>query len=262
MVLKNILEEVTARINVPEFIIADPVQYPRRFSRQEDIEIVSLLVSHISWGKREMILRDAARLLDIMDNSPFSFVAEGDFSAIDPERNIHRTFFGRDLIYFLNGLRRIYKEYGTLENFARKMEIGSSQCPSWKLAESLNRMMSESNAGSFQSIRCLPGNLETTALKRLNMALRWLVRDDGIVDMGIWKVLTPSQLFIPLDVHVGNVGRSLGLIQRKSDDRRTVMELTSRLAEFDAADPVKYDFALFGLGVAGELDKVIAQMKQ
>lgn len=251
MVLKNLLDRLTEQINVPEFIKDDPVSFPRRFSSREDIEIVSLLVSHISWGKREMILRDAGRMLALMDDNPFQFVREGDFSAIDPEKNIHRTFFGRDLLYFLRGLRRIYSDFGSLENFASKIGVAGAEFPSWKLAEGINAVMDESNCGGFQSIRCLPRDLGSTALKRLNMALRWLVRDDGIVDMGVWKVIKPSQLYIPLDVHVGNIGRKLGLISRKANDRKTVVELTSRLAEFDPTDPVKYDFALFGAGIEG-----------
>lgn len=250
--LKDTLDEAAGRINVKDFIADDPVQFPHRFRRQDDIEIVSVLISHISWGRRSMILRDSERMLALMGDSPADFVRDGDFSHIDPSGNIHRTFFGSDLIYFLKGLNRIYSRFQTLESFAAEKRINERDLPAWTLAAELNREMELANGNCPKSIRCLPGNLDSTALKRLNMALRWLVRDDGIVDLGIWKVLKPNQLYIPLDVHVGNVSRSLGLIDRKGNDRKTVVELTSRLAEFDPADPVRYDFALFGLGVSGE----------
>lgn len=253
MFLKEKLDIALARINTPDFIADDPVQFPRRFSQQDDIEIVALLVSHISWGKRAMILKDANKLLSLLNNDPAAYVRNGDFNNISPEQNIHRTFFGSDLLYFLRGLKRIYDRYTTLESFAVDKKIALSELPSWKLAEALNSEMEEANLGIGQSIRCLPKNLEATALKRLNMALRWLVRNDGIVDLGVWNVIKPSQLFIPLDVHVGNVSRELGLITRKANDLKTVVELTSKLAEFDPEDPVKYDFALFGLGVNPDL---------
>jgi len=252
MFLKEILDSAAERINVPEFVKEDPVQFPRRFKSLDDIEIVSILVSHISWGRRNMILRDSERLLDIMHCVPADYIREGDFSEIDPAKNIHRTFFGCDLLYFMRGLRAIYAKYHTLEEFAAAKGIGRSEFPAWELASALNCVMYDANSNFPPSERCLPKSLDTTALKRLNMALRWLVRDDGIVDLGVWKLLRPSQLFIPLDVHVGNVSRSLGLIGRKANDRKTVIELTSKLAEFDPDDPVKYDFALFGLGVESQ----------
>lgn len=247
--LQEMLETAVARINRPEFALNDPVQFPRRFSAATDIEIVSLLISHIAWGKREMICRDSERLLDILGDSPTDFVLRGPIDEIEPERNIHRTFFGRDLIYFLRGLRHVYKRYGSLEAFGAAIGIGESEFPSWKLAEGLNKAMAEASEGSFKSIRCLPANLESTALKRLNMALRWLVRRDGIVDMGIWNVITPAQLYIPLDVHVADTSRSLGLLTRAGNDRKAVVQLTGALRRFDPADPVKYDFALFGIGI-------------
>ena len=117
----------------------------------------------------------------------------------------------------------------------------------------LNRLMADANRDFEKSERCLPGNLASTPLKRVNMALRWLVRDDGIVDMGVWKAMKPSQLFIPLDVHVADTSRALGLLDRKSNDRKAVLDLTDALRSMDAEDPVKYDFALFGLGIEKSL---------
>lgn len=247
--LKELLDSAVARINRPEFALNDPVQFPHRYSSKADIEIVSLLISHIAWGKREMICRDSERLLELLGDSPADFVKSGPIDEIDPDRNIHRTFFGRDLIYFLRGLRRVYTDYGSLEDFAAALCIGSSEYPSWELARGLNSVMADEAADGFRSIRCLPANLESTALKRLNMALRWLVRRDGIVDMGLWDVITPAQLFIPLDVHVADTSRSLGLLTRSGNDRKAVVQLTGALRRFDPADPVKYDFALFGIGI-------------
>ena len=146
----------------------------------------------------------------------------------------------------------MYVSSGSLQEFARKEGVASAELPSWTLVESLNRELAIANgenADTAVASRCLPQNLSTTALKRVNMALRWLVRDDGIVDMGIWDVIKPSQLFIPLDVHVGDVSRELGLLSRKSDDKRAVLELTGHLRRFNPSDPVIYDYALFGIGM-------------
>lgn len=247
--LKLTLDQAVEEINRPEFVAADPVQFPRRFSDLRDIEIVALLTSHIAWGNRRMICHNCEKLIGLLGNEPFRFIMEGDLEAIPSEMNVHRTFFGRDLKYFLRGLRQIYSSCGTLEQFAKKCGATVSDTPSWHLAAMINHEMSQANSGEEKSIRCLPDNLKNTPLKRLNMALRWLVRDDGIVDMGVWKALTPSQLYIPLDVHVANTSRELGLLERKSDDRKAVEELTDRLRQFDPNDPVRYDFALFGLGV-------------
>ncbi|MDE5572564.1 MAG: TIGR02757 family protein [Muribaculaceae bacterium] len=249
--LKSIMDQAVERINQPSFIPEDPVQFPRRFSRQEDIEIAALLCAHIAWGNRKMICRDCNRLLELMDNQPYRFVMEEaeQPGIIAPDSNIHRTFFGRDLLYFIRGLKQVYAQYGTLENFAVKTGAVNDELPSWKMVESLNRLTADANVSYQKSVRCLPDNLKSTPLKRVNMALRWLVRNDGIVDMGVWKALKPSQLFIPLDVHVADTSRTLNLLSRKSNDRKAVLELTDALRKYDAEDPIKYDFALFGLGI-------------
>ena len=145
-------------------------------------------------------------------------------------------------------MRLAFSRYGTLEGLAASSGAAESELPAWTFARRLGEVLAEANAGVRDS-RCLPVNIDTTALKRVNMALRWLVRDDGIVDMGIWDVIKPSQLFIPLDVHVGDVSRELGLLSRKSDDKRAVLELTGHLRRFNPSDPVIYDYALFGIGM-------------
>jgi uncharacterized protein (TIGR02757 family) len=250
--MRDFLEREAALINRPEFIGDDPVQFPRRYESTADIEIVSLLVSSIAWGNRKMICKDADRMLALMEHQPYKYMMDRGYEDLPPEMNIHRTFFARNLVHFLAGLRRIYERYDTLADFARANRVGDDAFPSWRLVELINAELCAVNAGVHDS-RCLPGNLDTTALKRVNMALRWLVRDDGIVDMGVWRgVISPAKLFIPLDVHVGNTARSLGLLQRKGNDRRAVEQLTDVLRTMRPADPVYYDYALFGIGVTGK----------
>lgn len=246
--LRHLLDSEARRINSPAFIGDDPVQFPRRFSDLADIEITSLLCATLAWGNRRMICRDCERLLALMEQRPRDYVMDEGWRDLSPEVNIHRTFFGRNLRHFLAGLRRIYVAHGSLQEFARARHVGADEAPAWALAREVNAELAAANGGAGDS-RCLPLNLRTTALKRLNMALRWLVRNDGIVDMGVWDVIAPSQLFIPLDVHVGDTARSLGLITRRSNDREAVMQLTSAMRRFNRADPALYDFALFGIGM-------------
>ena len=245
--IKELLDFEATRINHVDFIKDDPVQFPRRFERLQDIEIAAVLSATIAWGNRTMICNNCNKMLGLMDNQPYNYVMDKGYEEL-PDMNIHRTFFARNLRYFLRGLNRIYTKHGSLHDFAKSVGISNSEFPSWKLVENMNRLLIHANNGEKDS-RCLPGNLENTALKRINMALRWLVRDDGIVDMGVWNVIKPSQLFIPLDVHVGNVSRDLGLLTRKGNDRKATIELTLELRKMRPDDPVWYDYALFGIGI-------------
>lgn len=235
------------RINSTDFIAADPVQFPRRYAAQADVEIVALLASHMAWGNRKMICRDVERLLEMMGPEPSRWVRDGAFEEIPDGQNIHRTFFGRNLKHFLRGLERIYAQYPTLDAFAATLGLRGRECAPWILAEALNARMAEANGCSDS--RCLPLNLQSTALKRLNMALRWLVRRDGIVDLGLWSSLSPADLYIPLDVHVGDTARAIGLTSRKANDRRTAVEITDALRTLRPDDPALFDYALFGLGM-------------
>lgn len=246
--LAQLLDSEARRINNRGFIDQDPVQFPRRFTRKEDIEIVSLLVATISWGNRKMICRNCDKMLGMMADDPYHFVMEGAFEEIDDRCNIHRTFFGENMKRYLRGLKLVYSRHGSVEDMAVASGATADEQPAWQIAECLNRSIAEANDGRRDS-RCLPTNVDKTALKRINMALRWLVRDDGIVDMGVWKAMKPSQLYIPLDVHVADVSRELGLLDRRSNDRRAVVELTERLRHFNADDPTIYDYALFGIGM-------------
>lgn len=260
MVMKEFLDEQAALINRHEFIAEDPVQYPRRFEKLQDIEIVSFLASMIAWGKRTMICRDAERLLALMGHDPYRYVMEEGYLDLDPSLNIHRTFFARDLIHFLTGLREIYSRYPSIDAFSASVDAASDPAPAWKLVEEMQKIITDANCG-IVSRRGLPNNLKQTALKRVNMALRWLVRDDGIVDMGVWKSIPKSKLFIPLDVHVGNTARDLGLLTRKADDRKAVEELTGRLRQYRPDDPAYYDYALFGIGVTGAGKSLLTDVK-
>ena len=249
--IKELLDFEASRINHIDFIKNDPVQFPRRFEKLQDIEIAAFLSAIIAWGNRKMICNNCNKMLGLMDGQPYNYVLECGYEEL-PDMNIHRTFFASNLRYFLRGLNRVYTKYGSLHDFAKFVAISSSEFPSWKLVEEMNKVLVDANNGK-QDCRCLPGNLQNTALKRINMALRWLVRDDGIVDIGVWNVIKPSQLFIPLDVHVGNVSRDLGLLTRKANDRRATIELTETLRTMRPHDPVWYDYALFGIGINNKL---------
>lgn len=246
--LRVFLDSEAARINHPDFIFNDPVQFSRRFERLQDIEVVSFLSAAIAWGKRKMICDNCEKMLRIMENSPYEYVMDEAYEALPDELNIHRTFFARNFKYMLRGFRAIFNQYGSLNDFAGSVKVNESEAPSWSLVEQMQRVFSEANNGTTDS-QCLPTQLRTTALKRINMALRWLVRNDGIVDLGVWDCIKPSQLFVPLDVHVGDTVRALGMIERKANDRRTVVEVTDQLRRMRPDDPVVYDFALFGIGI-------------
>lgn len=250
----ELLEREAARINDVSFIDEDPVQFPRRFEDPRDIEIAGILAATIAWGNRRMICRDNEKMFGLMDWEPYRYVMDQGYEDL-PDMNIHRTFFAANLRHYLRGLRSIYTRFGSLQDFARHIGAGDSAAPSWLLVEELNKVLADANDGRSDS-RCLPLNLKTTALKRVNMALRWFVRNDGIVDLGIWDVIRPSQLFVPMDIHVGNVSRQLGILDRKSNDRKAVMELTARLRTIRPDDPVYFDYALFGIGVSDRLKDV------
>ncbi len=247
--IAELLESEARRINTPAFIDDDPVQFPRRFDDLRDIEIAGLLSATIAWGNRKMICRNCNKMLELMDHLPYRYMMDEGYEELPDRLNIHRTFFARNLKHYLRGLRAIYTEYGSLHGFAKHLQINASEAPAWTLAEAMNSRFAAANGGATDS-RCLPQNLKDTALKRLNMWMRWMVRDDGIVDLGVWRdIVSPSQLFLPLDVHVADTSRELGLLGRRSNDRRAVIELTETLRTLRPEDPCLYDYALFGIGM-------------
>ncbi len=251
--LKLLLDEKVNKYNCKEFIKNDPVQFVHAFCTKKDIETVALLASVIAWGNRTMIIRSGKKMFfDIMDGAPYDYVMNGNWAQLDANANIHRTFFVRDFIYLCRGLQNIYSRYDSIE----QLFMG---CDTWSGISRLRGEIAQANDGECTKHLSNPDKSPghpASACKRLHMMLRWLCRTDGIVDVGLWNNVPPSQLMIPLDVHVARVGRTLGLITRKQNDRGTVEELTNRLREYSPDDPAKYDFALFGIGIEG-IDKEI-----
>ncbi|MBC3760006.1 TIGR02757 family protein [Hyunsoonleella sp. SJ7] len=245
--LKIFLDEKVEQYNNPKFIESDPIQVPHRFSKKEDIEISGFLTATIAWGNRKSIINNAQRLMELLDNSPFDFVLNHQKSDLEKlEPFVHRTFNGDDCIQFIKSLQHIYKNHGGLE------QVFSKHAEKDSLQKSISKFKT-----LFFEIEHIPRSqkhvsdpLKKSAAKRINMYLRWMIRQDNAgVDFGIWKHLSPSQLSCPMDVHSGNVARKLGLLKRKQNDAKALLELDKNLRKLDAEDPVKYDFALFGLGV-------------
>ena len=242
--LKDFLEEKTLEYNRPEFIESDPIRVPHRYGVKEDVEIAGVLTATISWGNRKMIIRNAERMMELMGNSPYDFVMESREDHLEPF--VHRTFNRVDLVQFIRSLRNIYSRHGGIEPVFRRYATEQSLQPA---IHHFKRHFFEIEHPA-RSTKHLSDPLKGSAAKRLNMYLRWMVRNDGRgVDLGIWKEISPSQLSCPLDVHTGRVARKLGLLKRKASDAKALMELDQNLRKLDPADPVKYDFALFGLGV-------------
>ncbi len=246
--IKEFLEEKYLQYNTPAFIDNDPVTIPHRFETKEDIEISGFLTATIAWGRRDLILRSATRLMNIMWNSPHEFIMNaGEDDIMRASEFVHRTFNGGDCIDFLFSLRKIYRDYKSIEDVIAEgmMENNSLIEGILHFRRKFFEVSHNCHAGKhFADIS------RGAAGKRIFMFLRWMVRNDGKgVDFGLWHKIKPSQLYIPLDFHTGNTARKLGILKRKQNDFRAVQELTSVLKSFDPEDPVKYDFALFGSGV-------------
>ncbi len=245
--LKSFLDEKVALYNNPNFIQSDPIQIPHQFSTKEDIEIAAFLTATIAWGNRKMIITNATKMMDAMGNSPFDFVMNHQEYHIEKLENfVHRTFNTTDFVSFIKGLQHIYKNHNGLESvFAKNQEAGSMQ----KSISEFKKVFFEIEHQN-RTQKHLSDPLNNSAAKRINMFLRWMVRNDNIgVDFGVWKSIPTAALSCPLDLHSGNVARKLGILTRKQNDGKALLELDTNLRLFDKNDPVKYDFALFGLGV-------------
>jgi len=242
--LKEILDEKVFQYNNPRFIESDPIQIPHQFQLKQDIEIAAFLTATISWGNRKMIIKNAQRLMDIMGNSPYDYIME---SKTDIDDNfVHRTFNVIDLNYFVKALRSIYTNHGGIEKvfsqYARPGDLQNSIHHFKKVFFEIEHPL--------RTLKHVSDPNKGSAAKRINMFLRWMVRKDAAgVDFGIWKDISPSMLSCPLDVHSGNVARKLGLLDRKQNDAKALHQLDLSLRKMDPIDPVKYDFALFGMGV-------------
>ena len=244
--LFEFLEAKYDQYNRAEFIETDPISIPHRFKGKEDIEIAAFLTATISWGNRVSIIKDAENLIRMMQDSPYEFICHANQSEFDSFSTFyHRTFNGTDCTFFLKSLRNIYKNHHGLEPLFTTDEMQSV-----KGAISRFRSIFLQTDHSSRSEKHIADPVKGASAKRILMFLRWMVRNDHHgVDFGLWKEISPTLLMCPLDVHSGNVARKLGLLTRKQNDWKAVEELTAKLREFDPLDPVKYDFALFGLGV-------------
>lgn len=246
--LREALERSVDKYNRRSFIEEDPISIPHSFSKKEDIEITAFLTATISWGNRKSILVSANRLMEYMDQAPFEFVMnakKSDFKSWKP--SIHRTFMKEDVVFFVEALRRIYVEEGGME---RVFSEGFSRGGSKEGIEYFRNIFVGNEV--HRALKHVASPEKNSTAKRINMFLRWMVRiDKRGVDFGLWKDIQPSQLSIPLDVHSGRTARMFGLLDRSQSDWKAVEELDRNLRLYDAKDPVKYDFALFGLSEAG-----------
>jgi uncharacterized protein (TIGR02757 family) len=245
--IKEFLDEKALQYNSPAFIESDPVSIPHCFDRKEDIEISGFLTATIAWGNRTMILKNAGKLMELLDNAPYDFILN--HQDIDLRRFrgfVHRTFNDTDLVYFTESLKNIYLHHGGLES------LFSGHCSETSTQPAIQEFRNQffSLPHNTRTRKHVASPADGSAAKRINMFLRWMVRSDNRgVDFGLWKKISPRQLSCPLDVHSGNVGRKLGLLTRNQNDAKALGELDANLRLMDPMDPVKYDFALFGLGV-------------
>lgn len=245
--LRDFLEEKVIQYNTPNFIELDPIQIPHMYSDKEDIEISGFLAATISWGNRASIIKSAKRMMSLIGNSPYDFVLNHKDEQLNAMSGfVHRTFNTTDFIFFIKALKVIYQERNGLEGIFNE----------YKTEDSLQLAIHQLKKDFFtiphpiRTEKHISDPLKGSAAKKINMYLRWMIRNDNNgVDFGLWKSISPSILSCPLDIHSANVARKLGLIKRKQNDAKTVLELDSTLRKLDCKDPAKYDFALFGLGV-------------
>ena len=244
--LKDFLDEKSFQYNQKTFIESDPIQIPHQFEKKEDIEIASFLTSIIAWGQRKTIIKNGYKMMEVLENSPHDYILNASEKEIEKAHIIHRTFNPIDFRYFIKTLKRIYLDYGNLEN----LFCNSNNKKNMHLSIHNFKTIFFQNEFPKRSTKHISDPFKGSACKRINMFLRWMVRvDDKGVDFGIWKKISPSILSCPLDVHSGNVARKLKLLLRTQNDHKAVLELDKKLRTLDPKDPVKYDFALFGLGV-------------
>ena len=245
--LKEFLDAKVLEYNHPKFLEDDPIQIPHRFTLKEDIEISAFLTATIAWGNRKSIINNATKLMELMGNTPYDFVmnhSEDNLEHLSPF--VHRTFNGLDLGYFVTSLQNIYKNHNGLEAVFTQHQTKDSMQPAIsKFKEVFFELPHQSRTQKHVS-----DPNKGSAAKRINMFLRWMVRDSSSgVDFELWNGIDSAKLSCPLDVHSGNVARKLKLLKRKQNDAKALLELDKNLRKLDATDPVKYDFALFGLGV-------------
>ncbi len=255
--LKEFLDQKVVLYNRPDFIENDPVSIPHAFTKKQDIEIAGLFAAVLAWGQRKTIINKCRQLMAMMDNDPHEFILHHREKDLKPLLLFkHRTFNATDTLYFVEALKWYYQNHRSLEDAfyagdkVDTVEQGLNQ---------FQELFFSLDDAPHRTRKHIPSPARKSTCKRLVMYLRWMVRDDDKgVDFGIWKKIKPSQLICPCDVHVDRVARRLKLIKRKQTDWQTALELTARLRALDPADPVKYDFALFGLGIEEGRAKRIA----
>lgn len=239
--LKEFLDFKVEQYNNRNFIETDPIQIVHQFDKKEDIEIIGFLIATIAWGNRTSIIKNGERLVQLMQQRPHEFILE--YKQTDLSF-VHRTFNGLDLDFFFRSLKNIYENEGLEKSFKIDPNYPGMQ---GRILSFRNRFLETDHL--VRSEKHLSNPAKNSAAKRINMFLRWMVRKDANnVDFGIWNEILPSELYLPLDVHTSNNARSLGLLKRKQNDWKALEELMLKLRQFDSVDPVKYDFALFGLG--------------
>jgi len=256
--LKIILDKKVVAYNSPSFISNDPIVIPHKFSIKQDIEIAGLFAAVLAWGLRKTIINKCTELLNFMDNSPYDFILHHKSSDLKVFENFkHRTFNATDTLYFIDFLHRHYSNNASLETaFTTWMNPDDETIENGLVG--FHNYFFDTEYAPSRTRKHIATPLRKSACKRLNMMLRWFVRtDENGVDFGIWKTIKPSQLVCPLDVHVERVARQLKLISRKQTDWQAALELTTQLKKFDKNDPVKYDFALFGMGVVEKAPPLI-----
>ncbi|MBL4677676.1 MAG: TIGR02757 family protein [Mucilaginibacter sp.] len=246
--LKSFLDEKVAQYNRPEFIANDPIVIPHLFRKKQDIEIMGFWAATLAWGQRVTIIKKCKELIELMDGAPYDFIMNHEEPDLKKMLHFkHRTFNDIDTLYFIAFFRHHYSHHKSLEdafiptdgNYSPFRGLGGFRSYFFSLPDYPHRTMKHVSSPAQKS-----------TCKRLNMFLRWMVRkDDNGVDFGIWNKIKPADLICPCDLHVDRVARKLKLITRKQTDWQTAVELTEHLRQLDSLDPVKYDFALFGLGI-------------
>lgn len=252
---KKYLDELVKKYEIPDFIEDDPIQFPHRYNKQEDIEISGLISSCFAYGNRKKIVETLANLHKIFNDTPSEFVINFD---IDRDAELFKGFVyrytqERDLVILIHVIGQVLKEYGTLEKAFLKGFNPAEENIKQSLTNFVNLFReclpcNENNCKGFYFL--MPSPEQGSACKRLNLFLKWMIRKPP-VDLNIWKNIPENKLIIPLDVHVARISRKWGLTSRNSNDWKTAEEITKNLKEFDNIDPVKYDFAIFGLGISG-----------
>jgi uncharacterized protein (TIGR02757 family) len=248
--ISKILDEAVFKFNNSEFIKSDPISIPHMFINKQDIEIAGLFAAIFAWGQRTTIINKCKELLERMNNEPYQFVINHTVNDIKQLNGFkHRTFNDTDLLYFIDFLHRWYHENESLETAFSKGMKRKDQTTEHALNH-FQKIFFDSEYAPARTRKHVASPTQHSACKRLNMYLRWMVRKDNCgVDFGLWNEIKPNQLVCPLDVHVDRTARSLGLLHRKQVDWLAAIELTENLRKFDVKDPIKYDFALFGLSM-------------